>query len=67
MEIPYQSLEPATLQRLIEQYVTREGTDYGHLDHTLESKVAAVMTQLKHGSATITFDQTTETVNIVPS
>jgi len=38
MLIPYNMLDPETLQRLLEDFVTRDGTDNGH-DDTLERRV----------------------------
>lgn len=66
MEIPFSSLQPATLRALIEEFVTREGTDYGHGAYDLEAKVTAVMRQLQDGRARITFDPDTETCSIEP-
>ena len=50
---------------IVEEFVLREGTDYGHREYELQSKVAAVMRQLESGSAELTFDPTTETTSVV--
>ncbi len=63
--IPLNALEPETLARLIESFVLREGTDYGHTEFSLEQKVAHVRRQLERGEARIVFDPNTETVGIV--
>lgn len=55
MLIPYQMLEADTLQRLIEDFVTREGTDNGD-DTPLTIRVARVQQALKRGEAVIAFD-----------
>ncbi|MEH6625227.1 MAG: YheU family protein [Motiliproteus sp.] len=65
MEIPYQQLSNDALQALIEEYVTREGTDYGHSDHSLESKVATVFRQLQSGEAIILYDSYMQNCNII--
>ena len=65
MEIPHSSLAPETLRALIEAYVLREGTDYGHNDIQLEDKVRQVMRQLERKDAIVVFDPDTQTVNIV--
>lgn len=67
MDVPYTSLSEAALRGLIEEFVTREGTDYGHEDHSLEEKVRAVMNQLRRGEARITFDPETETCTLEPA
>jgi hypothetical protein len=53
------------LRRLIEEFVTRDGTDYGAVERTLGDKVAAVMRQLAAGEAAILVDPERETVDIV--
>ena len=67
VEIPYRKLAPETLRALVEEYITREGTDYGLEEKTLEEKVADVMKQLERGEAKIVFELETETANIVPA
>ena len=58
-------LSPGALRGLVEEYVTREGTDYGHGDWSLEEKVAQVFGQLERGEAQIVFDVTSESASIV--
>ena len=65
MQIPHQDIPDETLRRLIESFVLREGTDYGHGEHELESKVQRVREQLDQGKVIIVFDPETETVNIL--
>lgn len=65
MIIPYERLSPAALQGLIEEFVTREGTDSGYTQKSLEENVAMVMNQLRHGEALIVYDEATRTANIV--
>ena len=55
MLIPYDQLEADTLTRLIEDFVTRDGTDNG--DETpLETRVLRVRHALSKGRAVIFFD-----------
>ncbi|QTA86764.1 UPF0270 [Desulfonema magnum] len=63
--IPYDQLTPEALQGLIEEFVTREGTEYGDRTFSLEEKVAQVRSQLKSGKALITYDERNQTCNIV--
>ncbi len=44
-----------------EEFVTRDGTDYGEVEVSLDAKVAQVHSQLKSDEAVIVFDQKTET------
>lgn len=55
MIIPPGRLSPDTLQRLIEDFVSREGTDNGD-DSTEAQKVARVRAGLASGSAVIYYD-----------
>ncbi|MGE8328305.1 YheU family protein [Pseudomonas urmiensis] len=55
MLIPYDQLEAETLTRLIEDFVTREGTDNGD-DTPLETRVLRVRQALAKGQAFILFD-----------
>lgn len=55
MLIPHQMLEADTLTRLLEDFVTREGTDNG--DETpLQTRVQRVRRALDQGEAVIVFD-----------
>lgn len=66
MEIPYQTLNPDTLTNLIEELVTRDGTDYGDRELNLEEKVAQVKARLVSGTAKILYDEKLEVCEIVP-
>jgi uncharacterized protein YheU (UPF0270 family) len=61
------ALAPGTLRRLIEDFVTRDGTDYGESEASLESRVADVLAQLNSGKAIISFDADSGTATIVPA
>lgn len=65
VKIPYDQLSPEALQGVIEEFVTRDGTDYGEIEVPLETKVYQILGQLKSGKAVIVFDQETETCNIL--
>ena len=66
IKIPFEELSSEALQGLLEEYVSREGTDYGHTSYSLAQKVAAVKLQLETGKAVIVFDPGSSTCNIVP-
>ncbi len=65
VEIPHDRLPPETLRRLIEEFVSREGTDYGHGDYDLAGKVRQVMGQLERGEAAVAFDPRMQSATIV--
>jgi uncharacterized protein len=43
MIIPYEKLSPEDLQGLIEEFVTRDSTDSGYTEKSLEENVEMVM------------------------
>ena len=65
MEVPYERLSESALRGLVEDFVTRDGTDYGETEVPLERKVAAVLRQLELGEACVVFDPASETASIV--
>ena len=64
MEIPWQKLSKDTLRNLIEDFVTREGTEYGAKEVSLARKVAQVEAQLHAGTAYISYDSAAGTASI---
>jgi uncharacterized protein YheU (UPF0270 family) len=65
--VPFDQLSPEALEGLLEAYVSREGTDYGHtVPLTLSEKVGQVRRQLKEGTAVIVFDADDQSCNILP-
>ncbi|WP_444919483.1 YheU family protein [Microbulbifer sp. CnH-101-G] len=65
MIIPFTQLDPNTLQNLLEEYATREGTEYGEREVELPEKVASLRRQMQSGEVVIWFDPGEETVNLV--
>ncbi|HET8816474.1 MAG TPA: YheU family protein [Pseudidiomarina sp.] len=67
MQIPWQAVDPDTLESLIEAFVLREGTDYGEEEKSLAEKVEDVRAQLQDGRAVLVWSELHETVNIMPA
>lgn len=65
MLIPWQELAADTLDRLIEAFVLREGTDYGDEEVNLADKVHNVRRQLEQGQVLIVYSQTEESVDLL--
>ena len=65
MDIPYEQLKEETLNALMEEFVSREGTEYGEHDIPISEKVEQVLAQLKAGKAHIVFDNETNSCNII--
>ncbi len=67
IKIPMEALSTDALDGVIDDYVMREGTDYGHRDFDLEQKRDAVRRQLRSGRAVITYDSVSHTTSILPN
>ena len=65
VEVPYARVPADVLRRLIEEFVTREGTDYGAAERTLGEKISRVTRQIRSGDVAIVYDAVSETTNIV--
>lgn len=63
--VPWDQLSADALRGVIEEFVTREGTEYGKDDVPLETKVAAVKRQLQSGEVLVVFDAAANTANLV--
>lgn len=62
--IPYQQLSADALDAILEDFVGREGTDYGDYSYSLADKKNQVLAQLQSGQATLLFDPVQQTCHI---
>jgi hypothetical protein len=58
-------LSETALSGLIEEFVTRDGTDYGASEVSLQDKVRQVRQQLVMDEIAIVFDEQTESVSLM--
>ncbi len=65
MIIPPHEIPPATLANLLEEYITREGTDYGEVELSLADKISRLRPQVLRGEVLIVFDEHSQCVNLV--
>lgn len=63
---PYR-LSPAALAGILEDIVTRDGTDYGEHEVPLARKRETLLRQLQRREAQLVFDTETETVSALHS
>lgn len=63
--VPMSSLSAQALDSLIQEFVTREGTDYGLREYTLQEKTQGVRRQLDRGEVLIAFDLERESATLV--
>lgn len=67
VKVPYDQLSPEALHGVIEEFVTRDGTDYGEIEASLDTKISQVLRQLESKKAMIIFDPESETCTILRS
>lgn len=63
--IPIERLSPEALKGVIEEFISREGTDYGEIEVAAETSFRQVKSKLEKGLAILTYDDETETTNIL--
>ena len=62
MRIPHAQLSLAALRAVVEEFVTRDGTDHS----AVERRIEIVLRQLQTGRVELHFDRKTQTCNILP-
>lgn len=65
MIIPYNELSAEALQALIEDFVTRDGTDYGLVEMSMQEKSEHLLALLQTGELLITYNDDTQTCGLV--
>ena len=64
MIIPHADIAADTLNALIEEFVTRDGTDYGDIETSTATKVQQVTNQLDRKEVFIVYSEEYETCTI---
>jgi uncharacterized protein len=62
--IPVEKLSAETLDGVIKEFISRNGTDYGAIEATAENKFNQVKQKLERGLAVLLYDDEMETTNI---
>ena len=65
MIIPWQDINADTLTNLLEEYASRDGTDYGVVETSLQRKVEQLRDQLVHKHIVIVYSELHESINIL--
>lgn len=65
MEIPWRELDDETLDRLLSELVTRDGTDYGLREQTTAEKVKGARRSLESGRAQLMWNAEIESASLV--
>ena len=61
MKIPHGNLSPFALREIVEEFVTRDGTDHSEITQRVDD----VLVQLENGNVELYFDDRTRTCNII--
>lgn len=65
IEVPWDQLAPDTLRALVEEFVTRDGTDYGEHEISLVNKAEQVLAGIRQRQYLIIYDQEMDSVQLV--
>ena len=65
IEIPYGQLSPDALTGIIENFIVREGTDYGAIEISYGKKCEQILRQIERGEIKIVFDLESETIGLL--
>jgi uncharacterized protein YheU (UPF0270 family) len=65
VEVPYLDINPETLRNMIEEFVSRDGADWGEAGGSMEDKIKKVLRQFESGKIKVVFDLTSQSANIV--
>ncbi|NKB78134.1 MAG: YheU family protein [Gammaproteobacteria bacterium] len=65
MDIPWKELESHTFDALLEEIVSRDGTDYGETETSIMVKVSQLKRQIEKGEAVLYWDTNTESASIL--
>lgn len=63
--VPLEKISEDALVGLIDEFILREGTDYGRHEFTLDEKRTHVRRQLDSGETLIVFDLTEESASLI--
>jgi len=62
--IPVNRLSQEALQGVIEESISRDGTDYGEVEASRSTKFSYVKQKIENGLAVLIFDDEAKTINI---
>ena len=67
IQVPIQRLATDVLNALLEEFASRDGTDYGERELSLGEKVANLRWQLEQGELQILFESESEQWDLLPA
>lgn len=67
VQVPAGRLATDVLNALLEEYASRDGTDYGERELSLAEKVANLQRQLENGELSIVYETGSEQWDLLPA
>lgn len=67
LRIPLERVDPEVLVSMLEEYASRDGTDYGARELSLDEKVSNLRRQLQSGELAIAYDLASEQWDLLTS
>ena len=65
MIVPWKQVSEDALNSIIEEFIMREGTDYGLQEVSMDTKKQQVLAQLTSGDIVLVYSELHETVNLM--
>ncbi len=65
MIIPAEKIQADTLNNILEEFINREGTDYGEIEYNLAAKVEKLRPQVLNGDILIVFDDQLQSITLM--
>lgn len=63
--IPFEQISPAALDGILEEFITREGTNYGFYEYSVTEQLSKAKLMLVQGKVSIVFDAVLERCHII--
>lgn len=67
VEVPHDRLAPETLAALLEEYASRDGTDYGECEVPLAERRARLERQLQDRELVLLYDNASDSWDLLPA
>ncbi len=65
IQVPFASLSPDAQMGVVDDFIWREGTDYGQQEISHESKQAQICAQIQKGDVLLVFDPGLQSVTLM--
>tara|TARA_B100000767_G_C19704415_1_gene509859 strand:+ start:1100 stop:1384 length:285 start_codon:yes stop_codon:yes gene_type:complete len=65
IQIPFNQLSPTALDSILEEFITREGTNYGFYEYSVTEQMSKAKAMLEKGKVSIVFDPVLERCHII--